>query len=115
MTGLFARVYLDEDVSARVEALIAARGFDVLSTLAAGRLAEDDHSQLNFTAPENRVLVTHNRRDFERLAAEYFTTGTHHAGIIIAVRRLPRVLADRILGVLNQRTADELLNQTRYI
>lgn len=67
MTGLFARLYLDEDVSARVAELIVARGFDTLSTLQARQLGASDSSQLEFASKEGRVLLTHNRRDFEKL------------------------------------------------
>lgn len=38
MNGLFARLYFDEDVSARLAESISARGFDLLTTTAAKRL-----------------------------------------------------------------------------
>ena len=115
MTRLFAALYFDEDVSARVAELLGARGFDVLSTLQARRLGATDSSQLEFAVSQGRTLVTHNRRDFEQLAKVYFEAGTAHAGIIIAVRRAPRELAGRLLGILNRLTADELLNQIVYV
>jgi hypothetical protein len=40
MTGLFARLYLDED---------------------AGRMGAPDRDQLHFAASQNRLLVTYNR------------------------------------------------------
>jgi len=60
-----------------------------------------DRDQLDFAASHNRVLVTHNRRDFELLLQEYFTNGLRHAGLIIAVRRPPRDLTMRVLALLN--------------
>lgn len=112
---LFARLYFDEDVSARVADLIRARGFDVLTTGDARRLGSDDHGQLAFSADSDRVFITHNRRDFERLAVEFFKSSRMHAGVVIAVRRDPRELAGRLLELLNQRSADEFVNQTIYI
>jgi hypothetical protein len=115
MTGLFARLYLDEDISARTAEMIAARGFDALSTVKAGRMGAPDRDQMDFAASQNRVLVTHNRRDFELLLQEYFTNGLRHAGLIIAVRRPPRDLTVRILALLNRNTADEFVNQVFYM
>ncbi|BDC52337.1 hypothetical protein F183_A46520 [Bryobacterales bacterium F-183] len=115
MSGLFARLYFDEDVSVRVAATVAARGFDTLTTVQAARRGASDAEQLAFATTEHRVLVTHNRRDFEYLAAEYFTHERRHSGLIIAVRRPPQELSLRLLAVLNQNTSDELVNQTLYI
>ena len=115
MTGLFARLYLDEDVSARTAEIIAARGFDVLTTVKAGLMGAPDRNQLQFAASQNRVLVTHNRRDFELLIQEYFTNSLRHAGLIIAVRRPPRDLTMRVLALLNRNTADEFVNQILYV
>jgi hypothetical protein len=52
MTGLFARLYLDEDVSARTAEMIAARGFDVLTTVKAGRMGAPDRDQLDLAASQ---------------------------------------------------------------
>lgn len=74
-----------------------------------------DREQLDFAANQNRVLVTHNRRDFELLIQAYFTKGLPHAGLIIAVRRPPRDLTIRVLALLNRNAADEFVNQVFYV
>jgi hypothetical protein len=61
------------------------------------------------------VFVTHNRADFERLAAEYFTAGKAHAGILIATRRPAYEIARRLLTILNTFTPDELHDLVRYL
>jgi hypothetical protein len=38
-----------------------------------------------------------------------------HYGVIFAVRRSPQEIAQRLLVILNQVTADEMQNQVRYI
>ena len=68
-----------------------------------------------YAVRENKILLTHNRVDFERLAQEYFATERSHNGIIIAVRNSPYEIIRRLLIVLNQVTADEMKNQVRYI
>jgi len=42
-------------------------------------------------------------------------SGRHHVGVIVAVRHPPCEVARRLLLLLNQTTADELLDQLRYI
>lgn len=87
----------------------------VLTTVEAGNLGKSDHEQLAYASEHHRALVTHNRVDFERLADAYFTNGQTHGGIIIAVRRHPRELADRRRQLLDQFTADETDNQLIYL
>jgi hypothetical protein len=73
--------------------------------------------QSNWPSPlrNSEPCLTHNRVDFEALATDYFQTGTIHYGIIIARRHPPYELSRRILVLLNQVTADEMVDQLRYI
>jgi hypothetical protein len=95
VSQLFIELYRDEDVNVLVAALIQARGFRASTTREAGMLHSSDADQLAHAAHQNKALVTHNRADFEELARNYFTAGRTHAGIIIAVRRLPSTAGDR--------------------
>ncbi|HEX7176023.1 MAG TPA: DUF5615 family PIN-like protein [Pyrinomonadaceae bacterium] len=112
---LFIELYADEDVSVLAADLLRARGFSVITTRAAGQLGQSDASQLAYAVEHGKTFLTHNRADFEALARQYFATGKIHSGIIIAVRRPPRELVQRLLIVLNQITADEMVNQLRYV
>jgi hypothetical protein len=51
----------------------------------------------------------------EELVQAYFASGQIHYGVIFAVRRSPQEIAQRLLVMLNQVTADEMQNQVRYI
>ena len=115
MDRLFATLYLDEDVDVLVADLLTARGFDALTTRDAGCLRHNDEAQLAFAAAEGRAFLTHNRADFEALAAAYVESGRSHAGIILAGRRSPYEVARRLLVLLNQVAAGELRDQVRYI
>lgn len=115
MSGLFAWLYLDEDVDILIATLLRARGFDVHTVHELGQEGRTDEEQLTFAVSERRVLVTHNRRDFERLAAQYVDTGRPHAGMILAGRRDPYELARRLLVLLNTYSADEFADQIRYV
>jgi predicted nuclease of predicted toxin-antitoxin system len=115
MSKLFIELYLDEDVDVLVADLIKARGFVAITTTEAGNKRKDDSEQLAYATENELTLLTHNRVDFEALAQEYFVDGKTHYGIIIAVRRTPQELTQRLLVILNNVTADEIVNQIRYI
>jgi len=56
---------LDEDVSIVVAAILRARGFDALTVRDAGQLGLSDVEQLTAAVDAGRVLLTHDRADFE--------------------------------------------------
>lgn len=94
-------VYLDEDVDVLLVALLSAHGIDCLTTLAAGNVSRSDEEQLAYARQESRILVTHNRTDFEDLAFAWWNQQRDHAGIILAVRRADTYdLARHLLSVL---------------
>ncbi len=112
---LFALVYLDEDVSMLVAALLRARGFDAIIARDERMLGEDDPAQLAHAISLGRCIVTHNRVHFERLHMEYVAAGRKHFGIIVASRRNPHELARRVAILLNTLAADELADQLLYV
>jgi hypothetical protein len=59
--------------------------------------------------------VTHNRRDFARLAAAWAHEGREHGGVFIAKRRRAHAVAARILAILNTTSAAEVRNTVRYV
>jgi hypothetical protein len=67
-------LYLDEDVSVVVAAILQARGFGVVTARDSGQLGRSDREQLN-------------RVDFENLHKESLKAAKAHSGIIIARRR----------------------------
>lgn len=115
MSRLFIELYLDEDVDVFVAELLRRRGYSILTARESGTLGQDDRAQLAYATREQRALLTHNRVDFERLALEYFENSREHFGIILAVRRSPFELVNRLLALLNSVTADEFRNQVRYL
>jgi len=115
VSDLFIAIYLDEDIDVLVADLLRARGFDADTAVAAGQIGKSDAEQVAFATSQGRALVTHNRRDFEELARSYASASRTHAGMILAVRRSPYEIARRLLAILNHVTADEMVNQVRYI
>ncbi|MDQ3256575.1 MAG: DUF5615 family PIN-like protein [Acidobacteriota bacterium] len=115
MSQLFIDLYLDEDVSVLIAELLRVRGFTAQTTQEAGRKETDDDDQLVYAASQRYAVLTHNRDDFARLAQKYFAAGRKHYGIIIAVRRPPQEIVQRLMTILNQTTADEMEDQVIYI
>src|SRR5262245_21107787 len=116
------RIYLDEDVSVLVGEMLRARGIDVLTTRDAGNLGATDDEQFGYAITSGRVLLTHNRVDFEHIAVQYYEDHIAneqitiaYPGIIIAVRRPPRELTLRILVAMKGLSASYMSNQIRYV
>lgn len=115
MSPIFIKLYLDEDVHVLIADLLRARGFDVVTARDAGLLQMTDQEQLAYAVQQNRVLVTHNRADFEELAQQYFNEGRMHNGIILVFRNTPQEITRRLLIILNNVMAEEMRDRIRYI
>ena len=111
----YSSLYLDEDVSVVLGAILSARGFNVLTVRDAKQLGQTDIKQLNIATEGNRILLTHNRVDFEQLHLECLKGGSTHAGIVIARRRLPAELAARIGRLFTRLPPQDFTNQLFYI
>ena len=115
MPDAFPSLYLDEDVSVILGAILCARGFNALTVRDAKQLGQTDTEQLKKATNGNRVLLTHNRVDFEQLHSEYMKTGKTHAGIVIARRRVPSEMATRIGRLLTRLPSTKFSNQLFYV
>jgi len=115
VAGLFIDLYLDEDVSVLVAALLRGRGFSAVTTHGEGRLGHTDADQLAYAASLGRTLLTHNRADFVALAEVYASVGRDHSGIVLARRYPPYELVRRLMRLLDEVTAAEMRNQVRYV
>ncbi len=113
---LFISIYFDENVTLELARILTRRGFDVLTARDAGMLGRSDADQLEFSISQERAIVTHNRDDFLDLNSHYLADNKLHFGIIILVRREPTSeMIRRLLGLLDQVTADEMANQLRFV
>lgn len=112
---LFIELYLDEDVDILVADVLRGYGFVAETTRDAGQLGGSDVAQLDYAVNHQKTLLTHNRADFEALAAAYFEAGQTHYGLILAARHTPHEIVRRLLLILNHATWEEMQNQVRYI
>lgn len=85
------RYLLDEHISPRVAARLRALGHEAVAVAERESLrGGSDHRILETAAAEDRVLVTHDLRDFGSLGARMAATGERHPGIVlVSSRRFP--------------------------
>lgn len=81
------KVYLDEDLSPGIAALLRRRGLDATSAHEVGNGQLGDRAQLEYASREDRAIVTRNVVDFLQLARDAVASNTHHAGIILVPSR----------------------------
>lgn len=115
MNKIFIELYLDEDVDVRIARLIRRDGFAATTARDEGQLGKSDPEQLEYAISQGWAIITHNRPHFQALANQYFIEGKTHYGIIIAMRRTPGEIAERLKPIISQMTADEMMNQVQYI
>jgi predicted nuclease of predicted toxin-antitoxin system len=81
------RIYLDDDsVHALLLRLLRQAGHDVQRPVDLSASGQDDPVQLSHAIRNDRVLLSHNHQDFEKLHALIMVAQGHHPGILI-VRR----------------------------
>ena len=112
---LYARLYLDQDVPVQLAGMLRAHGFDVETTLQAGHLGWSDEAQIRYASASGRVMVTHNRLDFEELHSQWLEGSEAHSGIIVAQQRTHLALTlHRLLELLNEFDGEQLKNRLLY-
>ena len=98
------KVYLDEDLSPVVAALLRKHGLDATTAQEVGNVQLDDRTQLAYATREGRAIVTANAVDFIALAHEAVATNTEHAGIVLVPSSFRRdefqVIADAVFQAL---------------
>ena len=83
------KLYLDEDISPKVSAILRKKGIDAVSAHEAGMLEATDDEQLSFAAADGRATVTRNRDDFITLTVQCFHDLKPHIGLIIVPHPVP--------------------------
>ncbi len=90
---------MDQDsANALVVQRLRLAGFDILTSLEAGRERASDTEQLEFATAERRAIYTANRRDFAQLHRDWMTAGRDHAGIVTRSRQQLSV-GDQVRGL----------------
>ena len=112
------RLDVDEDAgeNAVVEGL-RARGFDLLTTIEAGKCGASDRDQLAFSLQQGRAIYTFNVGDFARLHRDYLSQGVDHHGIIVLPDQRCSIgeKIRRVAQFVSSVTAKEMVNRMEYL
>jgi len=99
-------IIVDEDFPLPVAEALRERGFPVVAAVELPPRGLADIDQLRRAASMGWILVSHNRRDFIRLAHEFRQRGEPHAGIVLLPRDLsPERLMLRAAMLLDWRAS----------
>lgn len=109
------KLYLDESVSVALAAVLLQHGVDCLTARDVGSLGVDDESQLLFATQQNRVILTHDTRDFLRLASMWAASGRSHAGILLVHQMTLPVLLLRFRAFQIRYQQSEFVNQVLWL
>jgi len=109
------KFYLDEDIDIALEQTLINRGVDAVSTLKAGNNGNTDEEQLVFANKENRVIITHNVRDFVILNKKFLHDDRMHHGIIVSDQLPIGTLLKRIMKIWFTLDDDGMKNRVEFL
>ena len=109
------RLYFDESVSVALAVVLRQHGVDCLTARDAANLGVDDESQLLFATQQNRIILTHDTRDFLRLASMWAATGRSHTGILLVHQATLPVLLLRFRAFQIRHQQTEFVNQVLWL
>jgi hypothetical protein len=109
-------LYSDEDVDGAVWRGLKRLGIDTESAVSECMLGRLDEDQLLYSSENQRVLLTHNVKDFPRLHGECLSNGRSHMGIIIASRALSiGEIIRRIARLTAELSAEQMMDRLEYL
>lgn len=117
MNELFAKVYVDENISKVIAKLLRNNDFDAISASEIGNINLSDAQQLAAAVNMKRVIITSDKRNF---LVNSKAKERNHFGIIIVTKQynIPSLnkLVEKIISkYLNRYTTDEFKNVVFYV
>lgn len=109
------KLYLDESISLTLASFLAQQGVDCQTAREAGRLRASDEDQLRYAAATSRAILTHDTRDFLRLARQWQEAGRSHSGIILAHQMSHQTLVKRLEAFLLSYRATDPTDQVLWL
>lgn len=118
MDELFAKIYVDEDISPILSLILRNKGFNTISCHDLNNFGLNDQQQLAIAINLKRALITYNKENFLQDSG---ALNINHFGIIIVTRQhrnrssLNRLADEIIKRYLNRYAHDEFINAVFYI
>jgi predicted nuclease of predicted toxin-antitoxin system len=109
------RLLLDEDTQILLASSLRSAGHDATHVVEAGMSRAVDPEVLAVATVQGRVVFTHNAKDFVPLSKAYARARRPHAGILLSGQASFAELRQRLLRFLHTHTAEDMLDQTRWL
>ena len=109
------RLFLDEDVWLGLAEALRQRDFDAVHVYEVARGSLNDREQMAFAVQQRRAILTHNKRHYIPLVAEYYWAGKEHSGILVIAQLSRGELLRRVEAFLQQRQASKIRNQVWFL
>ncbi len=109
------RLFLDEDVWLGLAEALRERGFDAVHVYEVDRGSLNDREQMAFAVQQRRAILTHNKRHYIPLVAEYYWEGKEHDGILVTAQLARGDLWRRVDACLQQSQASKIRNQVWFL
>ncbi|MBI3194478.1 MAG: DUF5615 family PIN-like protein [Ignavibacteriae bacterium] len=94
--------------------LLVSRKIDAVTARDCNMLGKSDEEHLKYSITLKRVLLTHNRNDFEKLYTHYLENNIFHYGIISMTRKRDVYTTAHRIVQLFSKNAD-VSNQLWYV
>jgi len=109
------KLYLDEDVHEDIAMALKLRGYDIKTTREAGNKGLSDIEQLIYATKKDRVIISFNISDFNRLHSEFIKKGIKHSGIILSKQLPIGIIVKALLKLLSKIDNERLKNNLVWL
>ena len=109
------KLLLDEHIWAYLAKILREQGFDVIHANEVDLIATPDDKIMAYAVGEHRAIVTFNIKDYIPLAIQYVEDGKEHYGVVVSKELSHGELKRRVIKLLENVTAEELMNAVRYL
>jgi predicted nuclease of predicted toxin-antitoxin system len=117
--GLSLRLYADHIVDERFSVDLRRNGFDLILAREVGNQLLSDEEHLVWATAQNRVILTHDRKDFIPLAKAWALAGREHTGVILSAQPGEDIpygaLLRRLLRLLDSFTAEDMHDRVEWL
>ena len=109
------RLYLDEDVHEDIAMALRLRGHDVKTTKEAGNRGLSDIEQLKYATKKDRVIISFNIADFNKLHSEFMKNGMKHSGIILSKQLPVGIIVKALLRLFYNIDSEKIKNNIIWL
>ena len=109
------KLLLDEHIWAYLATLLREQGFDVVHVNEVDFDATPDDKIMAYAVGEHRAVVTFNIKHYIPFSIQYYEDGKEHYGVVVSKEISRGELKRRVTTLLENVTAEELMNAVRFL